>query len=766
MALARHVLASGLGLITCLWAGTASGEGGPIRGGSHDGFTRIVLTVDPTTEWSMETVEGAGAGAHALLSFPGRRLAFDTRPVFERIDRSRVANVRYAYDGSGTTVRLDIACDCSVSTALVGGRYLAVDVIDAGQPTRVETLAQRTAREVEAVADAEQALIRQIRRAAGQGLVELTDGATPSDVTPEHRKLVTAPDEAADEPGQRDHKLGSGRLEMLGHDQIEAKTVFDRDARRVAETRATKSPEVCVSDQRLDIDAWSNGMTAAVQIGALRNGLVGEFDLPSPANIESLSRLYIRFGLGAEAEALLAAFPDASIEERQLLIDLSRAVDGRPQKPESLLATAEACRGPHGFWLALVGEEIAAHDAGWFETVLAAFAELPPDLRRLLAPTLVRRLIDAGRLVEARKVQDTADRSGAAPTAEQEVAGAELLAAENSPSDAVRILTRIALSADPVSLDALTSLIRIALDADISLPEALVLELEAAALEMRGSETEFRIRSLLAEARAQRGEILDALYEIRSATADLPGTTNHFSALASRLLAEADPERTGGAAYAEAALRYATLITDPSSRTRIAEHLVEIGLPAPASALLADFEPNARTRLVAAMAELRLNRPEAARTLLADRRDPAAADLRARTFAQELAFGEALAALPDSSDLAADYAWAAGDWDTTLTTNAADPVAPHAVMAEYMRSRGTAEDERRLEVILGSSELKPEAAFLAPLPPLNRPSLMAARQLTRTSPTIGDYITNFLQPPAGNLAISPSASRLLKKSSP
>ena len=36
----------------------AAPEGGPIRGGEHAGFTRLVMQVDPTTEWSLETGDG------------------------------------------------------------------------------------------------------------------------------------------------------------------------------------------------------------------------------------------------------------------------------------------------------------------------------------------------------------------------------------------------------------------------------------------------------------------------------------------------------------------------------------------------------------------------------------------------------------------------------------------------------------------------------------------------------------------------------------
>ena len=136
-----------------LAAPAAAAEGGAIRGGEHDGFTRIVLTVDPTTEWSLETVDG-----RATLRFPGRQLAFVTDGVYDKIPRTRVEAVSVTPDPSGTLVTVELACDCRVSTSFVGAQYLALDVADRdatpppAPPPPAETPEARAAREAKAVA--------------------------------------------------------------------------------------------------------------------------------------------------------------------------------------------------------------------------------------------------------------------------------------------------------------------------------------------------------------------------------------------------------------------------------------------------------------------------------------------------------------------------------------------------------------------------------------------------------------------------------------
>ena len=94
-----------------------------------------MLTVEPTTEWSLETVDG-----RATLRFPGKQLAFGTEGVYDKIPRTRVKAVSVTPDPAGTVVTVDLGCDCRVSTSFVGAQYLALDVADRGAapaaPTR------------------------------------------------------------------------------------------------------------------------------------------------------------------------------------------------------------------------------------------------------------------------------------------------------------------------------------------------------------------------------------------------------------------------------------------------------------------------------------------------------------------------------------------------------------------------------------------------------------------------------------------------------
>jgi hypothetical protein len=161
-------------------------EGGPILGGEHVGFSRLVLEIEPGSDWSLETAPG-----RAALVLPGRAVEFATDGTFEKLPKTRIQAVRPLADGAGTRVEVDISCDCLVSALLVGTRFVALDVADPGVvPPGVEAAAQRplgepapapetaearAEREEAAVASAEQILIQQIERAASQGLIELAE---------------------------------------------------------------------------------------------------------------------------------------------------------------------------------------------------------------------------------------------------------------------------------------------------------------------------------------------------------------------------------------------------------------------------------------------------------------------------------------------------------------------------------------------------------------------------------------------------------------
>jgi hypothetical protein len=345
-------------------------------------------------------------------------------------------------------------------------------------------------------------------------------------------------------------------------------------------------------------------------------------------------------------------------------------------------------------------------------------------------------------------IYDTAVRPGDPSDPGLRLAAARLAVAEGRPLEAAQGLALLLEASGHASVEALTELVRIALDARLAVPDRIVVDLRAAALQFRGSEREPELRALLAEALASRAELPEALRESRAAIRDLPHAADGFAAFVVRALAEADPAAVGPAAYAETALAAADLVAaapaDDPARDTIASRLIDLGLPEPALTMLPGaVEADDARRLIAARARLRLGEPEAARAALAAMPEPEAAELRARAFALSDAWGRALATL-DSRGLyatATPYAWPAGNWSRARAAGAADP--ERLAMATYMLRRES--DAAPPPPSPDPAALAPAAAFAEPLPPLDGPSLDAARRLLAAGGQIGGFIEGVLE---------------------
>ena len=748
----------------------ALAEGGPIRSGEHDGFSRIVMEIEPRTEWSLERTGDAVA-----IVFPRKAIAFGTARIFDLIPRTRIREVETSVDAEGTTVSVTLGCDCRVSTVFVGARWLALDVSDRAAEAQARAAAPlpdaapeepgespeaRDARELAAVSSAEEILIRQIERAAGQGLIELAGTApAPPGTDPAHPVVDTAPAPpprpSASAPPVMPLAIGGATAEppmtlgeLLDQEQVRAVTVFDRDRPAHAERRVEPVLAVeCRPDADFALAGWADGRPAHAQIAARSVRLLGEFDRPDPEALRAIARIQIRFGLGSEAELLLGAF-DVAMEDRPLLVDLARAVEERPPRPGGPLSVGAACPGAHGLWLAIAGTGPAYRDAAHFAGIAAAFGELPPDLRSLLGPGLIGRLIDEDRADAARLIYETMRRPEPGRSAALRLAEARLVALEGSSEAAARAMGDLVEENAPNAAEALRHLARLALDTQVVMPERLVSDLASAARLFEATPRGPEYRALLAEALAARGEIAAAIAELRAGRARWPGDAR-FPELAVTLLGEADPTRTGARAYAETVLTSSDLLpgdagSDPVRRG-IARHLIDLGLAGQAREMLAPAvaRREAAARLLDAEAALELGEAALAREILGEIEGAEAAELRARAFARDGAFDVAVETLvaaglePEADGMA----WASGDWARAAA--AAEDDAARQAMARYMAARA---DPAAAVPPAGDPEAPSGAeAFAEPLPGMEPASLAAARRLLATGREVEDFVAELLR---------------------
>ncbi|TPE53827.1 hypothetical protein [Amaricoccus solimangrovi] len=683
--------------------GAAAAGAAAIRGGEHADFSRLILPVPPGVPFSLRV-----EGREAILLFPGRALDFDASEALSRLARGRVAAIEAGTTPAGTRVRLTLGCDCAAGAAWAGPRLLALDIAPAEAPvvpppkSRAAARAARNARESGAVAGAEAALLRQLERAAEQGVVDL-DTALPEAAGPE-----AAP----------------------RHRQVEAVSVLDRDR---PDQAPKPPPPGCLPAGRFDLGPSTPPADYPSARAAALGGLLSEFDAPDPDALSALVRLDIRLGLGPEALGLLGAFP-TPLADRALLGDLARLASGSAPDPDGPLLRPGPCPGAHGLWQALAGR-LPAPGA---ETDLDdAFAALPPDARLLFGPDLVSRLLGAGRVAEARGIRDLILRAGLPESLALRRAEAELLAADGRPSEAAALFRELAGAPVPDPAEALMRHARLTLL--IGAPTRdLATDLAIAAHLSRGRAIRPELLALSAEALGQSGALAGALAALEAARAEFPAAAPRFAAAATSLLAKAPPDRPAPADWAALVLAHPGLIArtraEVPAREAIARRLLEIGLPAAARDLAAPLltggpgEMGEReARLIAAEAELRLGHPESARALTRGLAGSDAATIRARAEAGSGAWSEAVRTLAAAGleAEAAPYAFTGGDWSRARAS--ADPA--ERAMAAYMGRAAPAPEATPAE-----------AAFAARPPAPARPSLAAPRDLLDKGADVTGFI--------------------------
>jgi tetratricopeptide (TPR) repeat protein len=383
------------------------------------------------------------------------------------------------------------------------------DTSAAGHPPAAwSSLAEIAPSDLPMIGKREDELLRQLSRAAAQGLVTLTDDRDVAPVIANEDEAITG-----SELGGAAQDLDGSTVHRMESDPLSIETAMDRDMPMSGSSRKmTVDGGRCVPGSAVDIAAWGTDAPADRQISEARSALVGEFDRPDLAAVESLARLYIFLGMGAEARQVLQTF-GAHPESAGTLHDIARLVDGIDLPAESQLSRMAGCDGAIALW-AFLGSGGATADANT-EAILLAFSALPGHLRLLLGERLAEQFLAAGNGAAARAVLNATARAG--PSARREVAAlaARIGIEGDSPEQAEGALLRIATSNDPLSRQALAQVLASRLARNEAIEPALIEAAAALAFEHRSDPqgAEFAHMEILARARSGALEQAFAAYE-------------------------------------------------------------------------------------------------------------------------------------------------------------------------------------------------------------------------------------------------------------
>jgi hypothetical protein len=517
-------------------------------------------------------------------------------------------------------------------------------------------------------------LLEELARAAAQGLLDAdlpaldrARRAVAAAAAPVEAPAPAPPPEPAPSPAD--------------HVRIEAETSVDRDT-RAARRGAGTTPEgrACIDDSELDIASWGGTSDPSAGLAERRGKLLGEFDRPEPDSVLGLARYYLYLGFGAEARATLSAF-GSGIPAAGTLAALADLIDGQGARGPGPFAGQASCPGRASLW-AVVAEGVpkppARPDA---RAVIAAFAELPPHLRRHLGPDLAATFLEAGDTDTALALRDATLRAPGAGAEAFARFDAALGLAEGD-SAAAAGLAALAGGGDTAAVDAYAAYLEGELAAG-RVPDRGSVTAAALAFEIAGTDEGRRLADAALDALLAEGDFEGARQEIlRRAGSDGAADTEAGGAGLSAVEGHGGWLTDAWRRYADAITRgapdgeflrqafaarepLAASLPEGAVSTALAVRLAGLGFADEALRYLPGEPSGEPARLALAEVYLETDRPAEAFGTLAGLRGPAAERLRARAL---LALGDAhgaaeLFAAAGDTRLAEGAALRAGAWE-------------------------------------------------------------------------------------------------------
>lgn len=514
------------------------------RSGDHPDFARIVADIPVGADWLVGRVNTG----YALQLDPDH--SFDTGPIFDRIQRNRLASVQQE-PGTGR-LRLNLACECHVDAFLFAPDKLVIDIKDGPAPlsSRFEISLDGPQQQQQvrlplqlapgrpdmtgpipllpdafrssvssepAMTDAEMALIESFGRAASHGLLDI-DPRQQGDAlrTPSGQSVTTAPQlsEVPRGPPTTALPAMTETLQPGSGQGIRIQSVTDRD--RLA--GAPSSGGTCLDAAHFDFLAWSSSSDFAAEISRRRAELIGEDDQYSTASVDALARTYLHFGFGHEAIAALA-LDGVRSADRDIIATLGQIIDELPVTG-AVLAGQAGCARPVALWRALARGSIEGASEPERIAISTAYRLLPEPVRKVLSDRVAGLFLAAGDAAAAEAIL--------APTAVTESLGDDAVTAAivqeiDGPAAAIEALERIVADDTRTSPEEIVALIEVSTDENRPVDEEVLSLAAALRFESRGTSEELDLglaefRSLLLANRfAEAGTVLSELEDLSDA---------------------------------------------------------------------------------------------------------------------------------------------------------------------------------------------------------------------------------------------------------
>jgi hypothetical protein len=356
-----------------------------IRSGDHAGFTRLVARVGADRDWQMTRT-----GDSVLIRFTPDAPGFDLSGVFTLIGRNRLTEI-----SAGDGLRLDLACACTVTLERYQDHFLIIDIND--------TPYSPPEPEPEVAAAPPSAPTPDGMSAPQLRLPFVIEAEAAPDLSP----LPPAPLAAAEFPGIDITDAGNALAEQLA--RATAAGLLDIAP---GQPFASADPDPAVAPPARPVADWSDGMSFANGIGALRVGLYDDRGQLVAGQAQLLAEFYLYHGFGAEAAFWLSqAGLDAPFHA-----GLAQYLEQGRRGTLGSFDMQDSCAPAMAFWLFLTAPSESRPDEEVRARILADFYALPAILRDFFGPDLARNFVETGDDAAAMEVRENIGRGGRLPS--------------------------------------------------------------------------------------------------------------------------------------------------------------------------------------------------------------------------------------------------------------------------------------------------------------------------------------------------------------
>ncbi|WP_299921824.1 hypothetical protein [uncultured Pelagimonas sp.] len=694
-----------------------------VRGGEHEGFTRIVFDVPENTKWTMDHNEEENA---YKLKLDANFDKFDLEKTFEKISKERVLAVIPTADLKG--VDIELACSCTAKAFLLRNRMLVVDV------------SRREVAGISAAEDAGESVSHtEFPPAVSSEMTKLWFGEVPrigpaltNSANSSFPRLSPAPQTSAqvsefdlsDEHSQK----GSVRHQVFG-DLATAATIGLLDpstslakppVREVAEVdhhfeggglrtaiesdiversnpsgdRVSIGGQNCTPNDQLNISSWEQSNASfSLSLSTRRRAMFDEFDGVNKKAQVNYLRTLIFFGFGAEARSVTDIGESAV---NPMYVALSYLIDGETD-PTKFFEKEIGCETYASMWAVLDGGNLKKSSDLDADSVLQAFEALPKHLRLNLGPILAKNLTEAGRIQVAKSVLRRLKRANGGDTNGILYGSASIDLIEGEEDDASKVFQALSEVNGPETAESIARNIEISRLNGEPVSERLVSLSAAYSRELRNTE----MGPELWQAHLQSLILNNNFSEAFIVLADVNGVDSNLLNVSIDETFDAVFKKSDDTTFLKSVFNELPQYEETVSENTLlfaAERLLKLGLSNETLGVLAKINTSDETRtgrILKARALLSQNKPREAEILLIGLEGKDVTTLRAisRSRMGDHEYSRELYEEMGESDDEIEQAWLASNWDRLETEG---PENPFSVVAQLITNHDTLEQAETL----------------------------------------------------------------------